>query len=226
MGRQADERQSRGDEELNKWVPRYGMKKAQAEREKSWVVEVPGNAKDGDDPIARRKKKKEEAVAKNELQRLRNISARTLKSKAKSRINLEPTERQTAEQLNRAVYIAHTATASGGKFQKNLPDEKPVLKSGQKRQFNPQIGDLKKETSRSLEIFEKLSSKKPKLDIEKAVNREISLNGPTEMKHRGSEKKKSKTSLKKTISKRKNKGGKGIGVDSKGNKSKGKGGRD
>ena len=124
------------------------MKKAQAEREKSWVVEVPGNAKDGDDPIARRKKKKEEAVAKNELQRLRNISARTLKSKAKSRINLEPTERQTAEQLNRAVYIAHTATASGGKFQKNLPDEKPVLKSGQKRQFNPQIGDLKKETSR------------------------------------------------------------------------------
>jgi len=210
------------DEELNKWVPRYGFKKSQAEKEKSWVVELPGNAKDTDDPIAQRKTKKEEAVAKNELQRLRNLSARTLKSKAKSRINLEPTERPTAEQLNRSVYIAHTATASVGKFQANLPEQKPVLKSGQKRQFNPLVGDVKQETARNLEIFEKLSSKKPKLDIEKAVNREISQTGPTELKHRGSEKKKSKTSLKKSIGKRNHKGGKGMAVNKSGGKGKGK----
>merc|ERR1740128_748519 len=197
------------DEELHKWVPRYGFKKAQAEKEKSWVVELPGNAKDDDDPNARRK-------TKNELQRLRNLSARTLKSKAKSRINLEPTERRTPEQLNRAVYIAHTATASGGKFQANLPEQKTVLKSGQKRQFNPLVGDLKKETTRSLDIFEKLSSKKPKLDIEKAVNREISLTRPTEMKFRGSDQKKSKTSMKKSIGKRNHKGGKGMAVNKSG----------
>ena len=129
-------------------MPRYGFKKRQAEEEKNWVSELPGNAQDSHDPIAARKKKKEEAVAKNELQRLRNLAARTLKSKAKSKINLEPTERPTAEQLNRSVYIAHTATASVGKFQPNLPDQKPVLKSGQKRQFKPLVGDLKNETSR------------------------------------------------------------------------------
>lgn len=84
---------------------------------------------------------------------MRNLSARTLKSKAKSRINLEPTERPTAEQLNRSVYIAHTATASVGKFQANLPEQKPVLKSGQKRQFNPLVGDVKQETARKYEYL-------------------------------------------------------------------------
>lgn len=74
----------------------------------------------------------------------------------------------------------------------------------------------------SLDIFEKLSSKKPKLDIEKAVNREISRTGPTEMKHRGVEKKKSKTSLKKSIGKRNHKGGKGMAVNKKGGKGGGK----
>ncbi|XP_057366161.1 ribosome biogenesis regulatory protein homolog [Daphnia carinata] len=194
------------DEELKKWVPRFGYKKALAEKEKNWVVEVPGNAHNGMDPIALRKTKKQESVAKNELQRLRNISARMQKSKAKSKISLEPTERPTAEQLNRSVFIAHTATASVGKFQPNLKEQKPVLKSGQKRHFDPLVGDLKKETTKSLDILDKLSNKKPKLDIEKAVNRE--MNQPSsDYKGKGLEKK-SKTQLKKDLGKRKHKGAK------------------
>lgn len=131
-----------------KWVPRFGYQKVVAEKEKNWVVELSGNAKDTDDPRAQLKTKKQEAVAKNELQRLRNLSARMLKSKSKAKISLEPTERPTLDQLNRSVFIAHTATASVGKFQPNLPEQKPVLKSGQKRKFDPLVGDLKKETSK------------------------------------------------------------------------------
>nr|CAG4637311.1 EOG090X0CBY [Ceriodaphnia reticulata] len=208
------------DEELQachtlklKWVPRFGFKKALAEKEKNWVVEVPGNAKDSCDPIALHKTKKQEAVAKNELQRLRNISARMQKSKAKSRISLEPTERPTADQLNRSVFIAHTATASVGKFQPNLAEQKPVLKSGQKRHFDPLVGDIKKETSKSLDILDKLSNKKPKLDIEKAVNRE--MNQPSsDYKGKGLEKR-SKTQLKKDLGKRKHKGTKDKKMGSK-----------
>nr|CAG4636470.1 EOG090X0CBY [Eubosmina coregoni] len=66
------------DEELNRWVPRFGFQKNVAEKEKNWVVELPGNAKDTDDPIEQKKAKKKEAVAKNELQRLRNLSARMM----------------------------------------------------------------------------------------------------------------------------------------------------
>ena len=66
-----------------------------------------GTAKDTDDPIEQKKAKKKEAVAKNELQRLRNLSARMMKSKSKAKINLEPTDRPTAEQLNRSVFIGN-----------------------------------------------------------------------------------------------------------------------
>lgn len=56
----------------------------------------------------------------------------------------------------------------------------------------------------SLDILDKLRNKKPKLDIEKAVNRE--LNQPsTDYKGKGLEKK-SKTQLKKDLGKRKHKG--------------------
>nr|CAG4640327.1 EOG090X0CBY [Daphnia pulex] len=189
---------------LSKWE-KFGFKKALAEKEKNWVVEVPGNAKDDVDPIALRKTKKQESVAKNELQRLRNISARMQKSKTKAKISLEPTERPTAEQLNRSVFIAHTATASVGKFQPNLKEQKPVLKSGQKRHFDPLVGDIKRETSKSLDILNKLSSKKPKLDIDKAVNRELNTPGSLDYKGKGMEKK-SKTQLKKDLGKRKHKG--------------------
>ncbi len=124
------------------------MKRAQAEKEKSWAVELSATDKDGDDPRAKAKQKKQEAVAKNELQRLRNLSKRMKLSKSKTRITLEPTERPSVEQLNRAVYVAHTATASVGKFQPNLADQKPVLKSGQKRRFEPLVGDMKNEAKR------------------------------------------------------------------------------
>lgn len=73
------------------------------------------------------------------------------KSKTKAKISLEPTERPTPEQLNRSVFIAHTATASVGKFQPNLKEQKPVLKSGQKRHFDPLVGDIKKETTKRYE---------------------------------------------------------------------------
>lgn len=88
-------------------MPRFGFQKNVAEKEKNWVVELPGNAKDTDDPIEQKKAKKKEAVAKNELQRLRNLSARMMKSKSKTKINLEPTDRPTAEQLNRSVFIGN-----------------------------------------------------------------------------------------------------------------------
>jgi hypothetical protein len=38
-----------------------------------------------------------------------------------------------------------------GKFQPNLKEQKPVLKSGQKRHFDPLVGDIKKETTKRYE---------------------------------------------------------------------------
>ena len=74
------------------WIP----KECCGEREKLGCG-TSCNAKDGGGPIEQKKAKKKEAVAKNELQRLRNLSARMMKSKSKTRINLEPIDRPTAQ---------------------------------------------------------------------------------------------------------------------------------
>lgn len=57
-----------------RWVPRFGMKKVQADKEKNWVKEVPGNVDPYEDMFAKEKELKRERVAKNEYQRLRNIA--------------------------------------------------------------------------------------------------------------------------------------------------------
>lgn len=62
------------DEQLQKWIPLYGFKRAQAEKEKNWVLEVPQNADPNEDQFAKKQVAKSENVAKNELQRLRNIA--------------------------------------------------------------------------------------------------------------------------------------------------------
>lgn len=62
------------DDQLQKWIPLYGFKRAQAEKEKNWVLEVPQNADPNEDQFAKKQVAKSENVAKNELQRLRNIA--------------------------------------------------------------------------------------------------------------------------------------------------------
>lgn len=68
------------DEQLKKWIPLYGFKRAKAQRDKDWVIEVPENANPFEDQFAKKLEAKSERVAKNELQRLRNIArARKIK---------------------------------------------------------------------------------------------------------------------------------------------------
>lgn len=68
------------DDQLRKWIPLYGYKRAAADKEKDWVLEVPQNANPLEDQFAKQSEKKSEKVAKNELQRLRNIAkARKIK---------------------------------------------------------------------------------------------------------------------------------------------------
>lgn len=62
------------DDLLQKWTPAYGFKKAQADKQKEWLVECKADGKPVEDPIAALKTSKSEKKAKNELQRLRNLA--------------------------------------------------------------------------------------------------------------------------------------------------------
>ncbi|CAN8030585.1 unnamed protein product [Ixodes persulcatus] len=164
------------DETIKEWRPRYGYKRALVEKQKNWVVEVP----DGKDPyvdyVGELKEKKKERVAKNEYQRLRNI-ARNSKAKGET-IALsfdQPALRDqsaTPHQLlvAKAVTLAKSSTASHGKFAGTLKEEKNVRVRKAKRKASLLFLLLKKEKASQLKVLDEMARKKPKLDINQAVN--------------------------------------------------------
>jgi regulator of ribosome biosynthesis len=88
------------DEVAKDWKPVWGMNKAK-DNTKDWLIEIPKNQDPNQDFFAKRTTEKNERIAKNELQRLRNI-ARQTKTKVPG-IGNTPTENnkdKTVEKLH------------------------------------------------------------------------------------------------------------------------------
>lgn len=110
------------DTELGKWVPTYGFKRAQADKDKTWVLEVPKNADPMEDQFQKKLDMRSEKVAKNEVQRMKNI-VRAKKVEVPRTGYLGP-EAASSTELLTAATIAKSSTASVGKFQEKLSKEK------------------------------------------------------------------------------------------------------
>lgn len=159
------------DENAKEWKRRWGYKRAN-DNTKEWLIEVPETADPNEDQFAKRVKAKKERVAKNEFNRLKNI-ARAQKIKMPGTGGLVPKAQQSRDELSKAVNVARTSTASAGRFQEGLPKEKAPRNTGKKRKFEPLIGNFSSERERQLELLKVMDSKKPKLDITKAVNKQM-----------------------------------------------------
>nr|CAD7263486.1 unnamed protein product [Timema shepardi] len=163
------------DEVLKKWVPNYGYKRAEAEKQKDWLIELPGNADPLEDQYAKKMDIKKEKVAKNEFQRLKNLAVS--KNIKVPRVGITTAEKLSSEQLGKALTVAKVSTASLGKFQAKLPKEKTAKKVGAllptvKKRKQPYVTP-EQEKKGNIKILDNILNKKPKLDVEKAVNREI-----------------------------------------------------
>lgn len=158
------------DEQHKEWRRRWGYKRGN-DNTKDWLVEVPHTADPNDDQFAKRLKAKKERVAKNELNRLRNL-ARADKGKVPG-VGLTPTTTTSKDELGKAMHVAKRSTASVGRFQDKLPKEKEPKNMGKKRKFMPVLGDFGAEKNKQLDILKVMDSKKPKLDVNKAVNRQM-----------------------------------------------------
>lgn len=91
------------DDQLQKWVPLYGYKRALAQKEKDWVLEVPQNADPMEDQFEKVSNAKSERVAKNELQRLRNVAkARNVKL---PRVGVTDVDKSTSNDVSTGVKI-------------------------------------------------------------------------------------------------------------------------
>ncbi|KAL4671075.1 hypothetical protein H8959_003784 [Pygathrix nigripes] len=159
------------DEVSSQWRRRWGYQRARDDT-KEWLIEVPGNADPLEDQFAKRIQAKKERVAKNELNRLRNL-ARAHKMQLPSAAGLHPTGHQSKEELGRAMQVAKVSTASVGRFQERLPKEKAPRGSGKKRKFQPLFGDFAAEKKNQLELLRVMNSKKPQLDVTRATNKQM-----------------------------------------------------
>ncbi|XP_053952997.1 ribosome biogenesis regulatory protein homolog [Anastrepha ludens] len=161
------------DEILDKWVPTYGFKRADAEKEKEWVIEVPKNVDPNEDMFQKKIDLRNEKVAKNEIQRMKNI-VRAKKVEVPRGGYFGP-EAASSGQLLTAVTVAKSSTASVGKFQNKLPKEKEArgigvkeLIPGAKRKASHIGPQPEKEVN--LDLIKSVLNKKPKYDIEKAIS--------------------------------------------------------
>lgn len=158
---------------FQKWVPTYGFKHAEAERQKEWVIEVPKTADPMEDMFQKKIDLRSEKVAKNEIQRMKNI-VRAKKLEVPRTGYLGP-EASSAKDLLTASTIAKASTASVGKFQESLPKEKIArgigvkeLIPGSKRKAS-HVGEVP-EKEENLELIKSILNKKPKFDADKAVS--------------------------------------------------------
>jgi len=158
------------DEMVKKWVPRFGYQRAVAEHAKDWLIEVPQHSDPYEDQFEKKSEAKSERVAKNELQRLRNL-AKAKKLVVPGGKGLASKVKQSKEELLTAVHTANKATASLGKFQPKVGKVKPLKGSGKKRQFDPLINSQEK--AKNLSVLDKIMNKKPKIDVEPVVSKSV-----------------------------------------------------
>ncbi|VDM43952.1 unnamed protein product [Toxocara canis] len=150
------------------WKPRYGYRRGKDET-KDWLIEIPDHKDPMVDYFAEREEAKKERVNKNELQRLRNIG-RAMKAgrgedNAAVPLGLSTDlEKKSKTELLSQMDRARRATASVGKFQPMLKDEKVPKKTGKTHKFGANEASVAAERKRHLEILDRLSAKKPKIN--------------------------------------------------------------
>jgi len=172
------------DDQVKEWLPKFGYKKAQAEQKKNWMMEIKDNADPMEDPFEKEIEAKKERVAKNEIKRLRNI-ARAQKVKVPGAQGVAPilggkgSVQNSGQDLSKAAELAKSSTASLGKFQEKLSgklekaNEASKKEKGPKRKFDPLVSESGTEKERNLKVLDMITSKKPKLDLNKAVGKQI-----------------------------------------------------
>ena len=133
------------------------------------MKEVPSNADPLEDQFAKAAEMKKENIAKNEFQRLRNI-AKNQKIKVPN-VGVTGNQYASKNELNMAMHHAKHATASKGKFQPDLPNEKKVKGLGKKRKNEFTTGSGQVEKKRNIEVLEKMD--KPGLNLDGAIHKEI-----------------------------------------------------
>eukprot|EP00298_Acanthocystis_sp_HF-20_P030538 c9738_g1_i1.p1 GENE.c9738_g1_i1~~c9738_g1_i1.p1 ORF type:complete len:372 (+),score=164.47 c9738_g1_i1:23-1117(+) len=166
------------DEETGKYMPRYGYKRSQDEKNAWLMVEKPGeDFKGSEDPFQARAEAKKKKIAEQRDREKKN-KEKNEKSQLPYSVSLtntrpskpgKPSFRDT-KHIKEAVSIAAGSTASLGRFDTHRKNEpKP---SGRKQQRNPVTEvNTEKEKEKNIDVLNKMfgSQSRKELNMRKAV---------------------------------------------------------
>ncbi|XP_010250068.1 PREDICTED: ribosome biogenesis regulatory protein homolog [Nelumbo nucifera] len=172
------------DEQTGTWKRRYGYDRVNDDKDVP-IIETKMTDEPGEDPFAKRKEEKKKRVEKQEKNRLQNLKQAVKVGALPSHVQLAATalpitgtqsapKKVTKDELGNVAGMAATSTASGGKFDKKLPGEKPAKHPGKYRKFLPVVegtGMGSQEKQQTDKVLSKLLSKHSHeiLDVNKAV---------------------------------------------------------
>ncbi|WVZ18795.1 hypothetical protein V8G54_006117 [Vigna mungo] len=172
------------DEQSGTWKRRFGYDRANDE-DAVPIIEAKETDDPAEDPFAKRKENKKKRIEKQDKNRLQNLKEAAKFGALPSHVQLAATalpitgtqaapKKVTKDELGNVAGIAATATASGGKFDKKLPGEKPAKHKGKYRKFLPVVegtGIGSQEREQTEKILNKIISKNSHniLNVEKAV---------------------------------------------------------
>ncbi|KAG6412065.1 hypothetical protein SASPL_124729 [Salvia splendens] len=173
------------DEQTGTWKRLHGYDRVNDDNDIP-IIEAKATDEPGTDPFAERRKEKKSRVDKQEGNRLKNLKNAQKAGALPSHIQLAATalpitgtqsqpKRVSKDVLQNVAGMAATATASGGKFDKKLPGEKPLKHEKKYRKYLPAVegsgmGTIEKQQTES--VLNRLMSKHSHqiLNVEKAVN--------------------------------------------------------
>jgi len=154
------------DDQTKSWKPRWGYERANNPQD-DWLIEIPDQKDPYKDYFGERQELKKERVAKNELQRLRNL-ARSSGGGPNEGIGLN-LENKSSKDVSKQLDRARRSTASLGRFNEKVDKERPSRNIGKKHNFLPNEKAIKDEKDSSLQIWKRIEARRPKLDAEKAL---------------------------------------------------------
>ncbi|GMN60867.1 hypothetical protein TIFTF001_029956 [Ficus carica] len=173
------------DEQTGTWKRRYGYDRANDE-DKVPIIDAKVTDEPGEDPFAKKRADKKKKIENQEKNRLQNLKQAAKVGALPSHVQLAATalpitgsqavpRKVTKEELGNVAGMAATSTASGGKFDKKLPGEKPAKHKGKYRKFLPVVegkGTGSQEREQTEKVLNKLFSKNSHemLNVNKAVN--------------------------------------------------------
>ncbi|KAG8484928.1 hypothetical protein CXB51_021626 [Gossypium anomalum] len=173
------------DEQNGTWKRRFGYDSVNDGKDIP-IIEAKMTDEPGEDPFAKRQDDKKKRVEKQEKNRLQNLKQAAKLGALPSLLQpcsaccygSAPPKKVTKDELGNVAGMAATSTASGGKFDRKLPGEKPAKKQGKHRKFLPVvegtgIGSREKEQTENDKLISKHSHEI--LNLDKSYSHDVTM---------------------------------------------------